>query len=359
MARTLVICLTKNRPRTLALSLDAVVDDLKRSGAVEGKVVVLDDSTRSRDIALNRRLVRAKAPAMYVGSSHQAQHLRVMKSNLADGSLRFPLLKHLGDPRGTIGGLRNYGLLFGLTTWSPEVIVFLDDDVVLADNSSGIGNLEELASTVGRRRRRIAGGVLEGIPDVSSLERMLLAVIPPGQHDPEFPRPPNVSGGFMALSTDCAALCPFPPWYDEDLVWMSFCRSAGADVVRASKARAIHEPPDVKAPSSPRLRLELFGEIILEAMTSRKWESLKFREAQDYLLHRRTWTKSIEIYRAWVEYLTETLPVGSFQSRVIRDATAILDALDPAQLIHAVSGYFDSCNRWSNLISRLQKDDPP
>ena len=84
---SVIVCLTRDRPQTLILTLKAVSVDLKKAKLRPRALIILDDSVNARSRSNNRRILErfakeANCFCLYHGPAEQHEMLAVMAARI-------------------------------------------------------------------------------------------------------------------------------------------------------------------------------------------------------------------------------------------------------------------------------------
>lgn len=271
--------ITRDRPQYLRPTLIGLASALgKTVNAVQ--LVVVDDSTLSKSRVLNSEIFasifRASKPGVAIIDQARIDEICPHRSLRSFKGL----IRPLGNPSRDVAAARNAGLLWlrSCYRYPPEVVTFLDDDVVLHRGQRGWAEMLSGAIT----DRSIVGGVLTGAADMCSLVRMkayllsLATNVPLGRalrqmadEDKEGSPSPQVSGGLMTVPWSLLTKCMFPRLYNEDWLLMGLLGSRhGVSNRVVSSLVGAHSVGVSLAESILRLPQEIAGEIAWDLLSA-------------------------------------------------------------------------------------------
>ena len=272
---SVVVCLTRDRPQTLILTVKAVSVDLKKAKLRPRALIILDDSVNARSRSHNRRILErfakeANCFCLYHGPAEQHEMLAVMaaRSGVDASSFNF-FFRKLGGLKWDLGGVRSYAMALANLIGKPSSpITMIDDDIVILPHARKVSAIDTLEQDVLDNPRLLTGGTLKGSPDESSIEtaiRMICRFIGSRKHlfSSEMPMP--ISGGLLAFNSICSHLYPFPRWYNEDWAWLAQYQARGYSI-RVERRVVAKQLSSRKNLSLTTMKREQDGELLFEAV---------------------------------------------------------------------------------------------
>lgn len=272
---SVILCLTRDRPRTLVHALRGVSVDLKKAKSCPRALILLDDSVKVRSRLQNLHIIEsiakaAKCVCLYHGPAEQQKVLAFLRMRGSPDTPAFDLFfRRLGGLKWDLGGVRSYAMVLANLIGEPSSpVVMIDDDIVIlpqARGASAIGRLEEEVLT---NPRLLTGGLIKGSPDESSVETAIRGIRQFTRSNNRFlpaEMPMPISGGFIAFNSMCSSLYPFPRWYNEDWTWLAQCKAQGC-VIRVDRRVAAKQIFSPKKLSQATMQREQEGELLFEAL---------------------------------------------------------------------------------------------
>ncbi len=215
-----VVIITRDRPSYLKQFIKALDQAIRANGDIQCHgVAIVDDSVDRRSRVSNAHSLRTlmkNAPHRWIDREVQEKLTREAGFVEVRG-----LLRPLGSRHWCVGGARNTGALYWLTSNPcPQVIAFFDDDLLPIDRNHEW--LHCLVSKCGRSGE-ITGARITGMQDESRLEsihRRLLSTeslsIDKAIDDRHEAYP--ISGGCMVVPSELMKKNCFPLVYNEDWI---------------------------------------------------------------------------------------------------------------------------------------------
>lgn len=259
-----VVVITRDRPAYVGELLSCLARAAREgNGAVCRAVAVVDDSRLDVSRETNAALCRAQGgslPCVHLTAGEQ-ERLGVQAFGPEDWRL---FARPLGDPSWNVGSSRNTGSLYLLQEADPgpDVVVFLDDDVLPQD-----GHEDWLAAMVGTCHREgvLAGYTLSGLPDESRLfriRRQALRSLGRGVPDTERWTALPLSGGCVAVPGPWVRRLPYTSLYNEDYFLFLELESHGVGTVALPRPDAVVHRASPDGISLGALQNEAVGDMI-------------------------------------------------------------------------------------------------
>lgn len=376
LARPLLIfCITRDRPNLLFNTLRSLILDSKRGAIQATAVIVIDDSCSCRNQEANLRTISETSCRKVFYHGKRAQRLFTGQFCHTAGvseAILSSFVRQLGGVTWDLGAVRNYAALLAITMAERDsVIVMLDDDVALVSpqetNGQVCSSLATMHKVVARDAAAIVGGQLEGMPDISAIERELLECRRNLQLSPYKPPrlPVPVSGGLLAFSRSWVERLPFPRTYNEDWIWLMRCRALGAKLVK-SRARGFHAwSPHVQI-DKHRISREQFGEAFCEGWNYafRRWKSPA--TVHRNLLQILYWAEILQDERRYLRRLAAMLTreANSCEGIEAYDrlktavttlnyANSVVEGIQPENLARLSDNYIRSSEQWNKLLQPI------
>ncbi|MGA9768384.1 MAG: hypothetical protein WBV94_05040 [Blastocatellia bacterium] len=274
---TLVIILTRNRPRTLRRCVNIALESI----GIADTLVILDDSdewyVQENHAVLRNRTPRA-TPIVHMSTRDL---LDMLKQYLPTSALEWTNRMAQRD----IAPIRNASLILSKCFEAGHVLL-VDDDIVGFDISvtrywltrlaqkysnvvvgAHIGGLDE-TDVISRITRGIKRACSCANTESQSISvRESFTVMPKAdemQRETEM-----VSGGYLSFRFTSGVTEPFPPGYNEDWLWcLSLQSKRMASVFRIPQI-VIHDPFVIRKPSENDLFFELRGDVALQRELAR------------------------------------------------------------------------------------------
>lgn len=267
---TLVIILTRNRPRTLRRCINTAFQSI----GIADTLIVLDDSDEWY-VQENHAVLTNGATATPIVHISTVALLNVLKQYLPTSALEWTKRTAQRD----IAPIRNASLILSKCFEAGHVLLIDDDitgfDIRVTRNwvarlaqkhhsvvvGAHIGGLDE-ADVITRLTRGIERAcTCNNREDPTINVREVFTVTP--KADEMQCETENVSGGYLSFRFPSAALEPFPPGYNEDWLWcLSLKGKRTASVFRIPQV-VIHDPPVIREPSENDLLFEVRGDMVL------------------------------------------------------------------------------------------------
>lgn len=354
----IIFCPTRDRPKILRKTLTAIQKELRAfTYQPVPTLYVIDDSTQSEHRAKNKRIVGmlGQGNFFYHGRDEQKEILHrlssVMNKSIAVNLSRF--IRPLGQFSWDLGAVRNYILLLA-TIKQTAIIITLDDDVALKK-----GSLAILIKAVKNNPNVIAGGDLQGAPDASLIERMLLR-----QKKYQLPkRHISISGGLLAFSSHWAKLVPFPRTYNEDWIWMVGCSILGAKLLKTN-ARAIHLVSSRLFFSKEQTVREITGEAFFEGWNwAYRVNGLKrgcFKTVKDLAY----WADILKHELAYARRLQRKYGIktegvkrnASRMNNIFSEVISELKSMAPKRMLSLAHQYIGMSKQWEKLSTAISQN---
>jgi hypothetical protein len=270
---TLIIILTRNRPRTLRRCVETA---LKSSGCADA-FIILDDSTeqhRRRNRAVLLELLRTQTFVHLAVRDCIKAITNYLPASALEWSKR--------TARRDIAPMRNISLILS-QCFQAEHILLVDDDITEFDIAITRDWVKDLAEEYGSV---VVGAHIGGVDETDTISRLESAiqractctrnggqrisaresftVIPKWTEDVS--RSEFVSGGYLSFKFGASVLElePFPPGYNEDWLWcLSLQQKGKASVFRIPQVIK-HDPMVIRSPNEDDVFFELRGDVALE-----------------------------------------------------------------------------------------------
>jgi hypothetical protein len=378
---SVIVCLTRDRPQTLILTLKAVSVDLKKAKLRPRALIILDDSVKARCRLHNGRIFErfakeANCFCLYHGPAEQHETLAVMAARGGvDASTFNFFFRKLGGLKWDLGGVRSYAMALANLIGKPfSPITMIDDDIVILPHARRVSAIDTLEQDVLDNPRLLTGGTLKGSPDESSIEtaiRMICRFIGSRKHPFSSEMPMPISGGLLTFNSTCSHLYPFPRWYNEDWAWLAQYQARGYSV-RVERRVVAKHLSSRKNLSLTTMKREQDGELLFEAVNwaiknySRTyvdralrslvyWEDVA-REEVIYLNH------IIELVGAMEIWLAEAqLELGQRGTavrpilRLLKHTKNYVASIKPVAMMRRYSCYLEGVKWWRCFMKVAQR----
>ena len=378
---SVIVCLTRDRPQTLILTLKAVSVDLKKAKLRPRALIILDDSVNARSRSHNRRILERFAKevncfCLYHGPAEQHEMLAVMaaRSGVDASSFNF-FFRKLGGLKWDLGGVRSYAMALANLIGKPfSPITMIDDDIVILPHARRVSAIDTLEQDVLDNPRLLTGGTLKGSPDESSIEtatRMICRFIGSRKHlfSSEMQMP--IYGGLLAFNSTCSHLYPFPRWYNEDWAWLAQYQARGYSV-RVERRVVAKHLSSRKNLSLTTMKREQDGELLFEAVNwaiknysrtyvDRALRSLAYwedvaREEVIYLKNINELVGAMEISLAEAQLELGQRGTGVRPIlRLLKHTKNYVASIKPVAMMRRYSRYLEGVKRWRCFIKAAQR----
>lgn len=379
--RSVIVCLTRDRPQTLIGTLSAASADLKKAKLRPRAFIVVDDSVNARSRLHNGRILErfakeANCICLYHGPGEQHKVLASMvrRGGLDASTFKF-FFRRLGDLKWDLGGVRSYAMvLANLIGEQSSPIVMIDDDIVILPHARSASAFDTLEQDVLDNPRLLTGGTLKGSPDESSVEtaiRMMCHFTRSRKHLLPSESPMPVSGGLLAFNSACSYLYPFPRWYNEDWAWLAQYQARGYSI-RVEPLVVAKHISSRKNLSLTTIKREQDGELLFEAVHwaiknySRTyvdralklpayWEDVA-REEVIYLDHIIELVSAMEIPLSKASLKDCQHGTGVRQVlRLLKRTKSYVASIKPAAMMRRYGRYLEGAKRWRCLIQTAKQ----
>lgn len=275
---SLVIVLTRNRPRTLDRCVDKAFKSLGRSDAL----LVLDDSTKryqQRNHSVLVENLRGQTSVMHLSVQ---RCLDTLTTYLPASSLEWTERTAQRD----IAPIRNISLLLS-QCFQAEHVLLVDDDISEFDVVTTRHWVTGLAKKYGNV---VVGAHIGGVDETDIISRLesgikrsctcannggvrisareSFTVVPVATDNAR--RSEFVSGGYLSFKFAPDVLEPFPPGYNEDWLWCLFLQKVGIASVFRIPQVVKHSPVVIRRPSEDDVFFELRGDLALQNEMARQ-----------------------------------------------------------------------------------------
>ena len=378
---SVIVCLTRDRPQTLVLTLKAVSVDLKKAKLRPRVLIMLDDSVNARSRSHNRRILerfakQANCFCLYHGPAEQHEMLAFMiaRGGVDASSSNF-FFRKLGGLKWDLGGVRSYAMVLANLIAKPSSpITMIDDDIVISPHARKVSAIDTLEQDVLDNPRLLTGGTLKGSPDESSIEtaiRIICRFIRCRKHlfSSEMPMP--ISGGLLTFNSTCSHLYPFPRWYNEDWAWLAQYQARGYSI-RVERRVVAKQLSSRKNLSLTTMKREQDGELLFEAVNwaiknysrtyvDRVLRSLAYWEdvAREEVIYL---NRIIELVSAMEIPLAEAqLKLGQRRTgirpilRLVKHTKNYVASIKPVAMMRRYSRYLEGVKRWRCFITAAKR----
>lgn len=269
---TLVIILTRNRPRTLLRCINIALQSIGNADAL----VVLDDSDEwyvQENHVILTNIMRSVTPIVHISADAL---LCMLKQYLPTSAQEWTRKTAQRD----IAPIRNASLIL-TNCFNPRYVLLIDDDIVSFDTSvtrywttqlaqktgsvvvgAHIGGLDErdIISRLSHGIKRACSCANSESPSINTRDSFTVTL-----KADEIPyRTEIVSGGYLSFRFTSRILEPFPPGYNEDWLWCLSLHSKGVVPVFRIPQVVVHDPPVIRIPEEDDLLFELRGDVAVQ-----------------------------------------------------------------------------------------------